>query len=101
MAFVEPFFVVHAGRAHAGRSFLAATALVDTILVVATAPNDGGVQWGARYLLFGCIPLSVLAADGLAWMWRQRALMARLDAAGIPDRHLTTIRLQRSCPPAP
>ena len=28
-----------------------------------TAPNDGGSQWGPRYLLFAYVPLSILAAD--------------------------------------
>ena len=30
-----------------------------------TAPNDGGGQWGPRYLLFAYVPLALLAADAV------------------------------------
>ena len=33
------------------------------MLVFLTAPNDGGAQWGPRYLLFAYVPLAILAAD--------------------------------------
>jgi hypothetical protein len=33
------------------------------LLVVGTAPNGGGSQWGPRYLLFAYVPLVILAAD--------------------------------------
>jgi hypothetical protein len=33
------------------------------IFVFLSAPNDGGSQWGPRYLLFAYVPLSILAAD--------------------------------------
>jgi hypothetical protein len=50
-----------------GRGFLWSIAVWDTALVIATAPNDGGAQWGPRYLLFVCVPLVVLAADAVTW----------------------------------
>jgi hypothetical protein len=53
------------GVARRGRGFLAAIAAAHVILVVLTAPNDGGGQWGPRYLLFAYIPLVILAADVL------------------------------------
>jgi hypothetical protein len=46
-----------------GRLFLLAVALVDTGLVVFTAPNDGGSQWGPRYLLLAGVPLAILTTD--------------------------------------
>jgi hypothetical protein len=49
--------------ARRGGAFLWIVAAVDTALVVLTAPNDGGAQWGPRYLLFAYVPLAVLAAD--------------------------------------
>jgi hypothetical protein len=45
------------------RRFLAAVAALTALLVVLTAPNDGGGQWGPRYLLFVYAPLVILAAD--------------------------------------
>jgi hypothetical protein len=45
-----------------GSAFLASVALIDIVLVVLTAPNDGGGQWGPRYLLFAFAPAAVLAA---------------------------------------
>lgn len=47
------------------RRFLATLVILDIGLVVLTAPNDGGGQWGPRYLLFAFIPASVLFADAL------------------------------------
>jgi hypothetical protein len=44
------------------RAFLTAIALIDVALVAASAPNDGGAQWGPRYLLFAFIPAAVLGA---------------------------------------
>ena len=58
-----------------GRSFLLSAALLDVVLVTLTAPNDGGGQWGPRYLLFACLPLVVLASDALK-------AVARLKLAG-------------------
>jgi hypothetical protein len=48
-----------------GRRFLWITAALNLLLIVATAPNDGGAQWGPRYLLLTYLPLTVLAADGI------------------------------------
>jgi hypothetical protein len=47
------------------RPFLAAVAAGTIGLTVMTAPNDGGSQWGPRYLLPAFVPLAVLAADAL------------------------------------
>lgn len=54
-----------------GRPFLMGVAALDVALVVLTAPNDGGGQWGPRYLLFACIPLVILAVDVLQAMTRR------------------------------
>jgi hypothetical protein len=73
------------GPAPGGRRFLAAAAALTTALVVLTAPNDGGGQWGPRYLLFACVPLAVLASDGLVALWhrgRAAALLAGLAIMG-------------------
>jgi hypothetical protein len=52
--------------ARQGGKFLAAVAVTYSLLVLLTAPNDGGGQWGPRYLLFAFIPVSILTADALA-----------------------------------
>ena len=64
------------GRRGPGR-FLAGVVLLDAALVVITAPNDGGGQWGPRYLLFAFIPASLLLADAV------HALKGRSAVAGI------------------
>jgi hypothetical protein len=46
-----------------GRRFLWTVALATTALVLLTAPNGGGGQWGPRYLLAAYIPLVLLAGD--------------------------------------
>jgi hypothetical protein len=56
----------------AGRAFLWTVALLDLVLVVLFAPNDGGGQWGPRYLLFAYVPLALLAADILQSLPRRR-----------------------------
>jgi hypothetical protein len=48
-----------------GRRFLWAIAVLVLVLVVLTAPNDGGGQWTPRYLLFAYVPLVILAADAV------------------------------------
>ena len=53
------------GRRGGARRFLASVVLLDVALVVMTAPNDGGGQWGPRYLLFAFIPASVLLGNAL------------------------------------
>lgn len=45
------------------RRFLWLVTSVYVLLVLLTAPNLGGGQWGPRYLLFAYVPLTVLAAD--------------------------------------
>ena len=47
------------------------------MLVVLTAPNDGGGQWGPRYLLFVYVPLVLLAADAVP-RFRRRVASAVL-----------------------
>jgi hypothetical protein len=49
-----------------GAAFLWTVAALDVVLVLLTAPNDGGAQWGPRYLLFAYVPLAILAADAAA-----------------------------------
>jgi hypothetical protein len=56
-----------------GQRFLWAAALVSSMLVLLTTPNDGGAQWGPRYLLFAFVPAAILIADVLqstARSWR-------------------------------
>lgn len=60
----------------AGRGFLWTVAAIDIALVLLTAPNDGGAQWGPRYLLFACIPLAILMGDAAQ-------SLARRGTAGI------------------
>jgi len=55
-----------------GRSFLVAVLLIDTVLVILTAPNNGGGQWGPRYLLLGFIPAAVLLSDVGESLWKKR-----------------------------
>ena len=55
------------------RLFLALVALLTTMLVVLMAPNEGGGQWGPRYLLFAYVPLAVLAADAVPHLPRRVA----------------------------
>ena len=56
------------------RAFLWMVALLTTVFVLLAAPNDGGGQWGPRYLLFTYVPLVVLAADALQELPRRRLL---------------------------
>ena len=60
------FSVPFLSDSYAGRRFLLTLALGVTLLVILSAPNDGGGQWGPRYLLFAFIPLPILIADVLA-----------------------------------
>jgi len=48
-----------------GRRFLWTSAVLVLVLVLLTAPNDGGGQWTPRYLLFAYVPLVILAADAV------------------------------------
>lgn len=56
------------------RLFLWLVALLTAACVVAAAPNDGGGQWGPRYLLFAYVPLVLLATDTLQELPRRRVL---------------------------
>jgi len=49
-----------------GRAFLLVVVAVDVGLIALTAPNDGGGQWGPRYLLLAYLPAAVLLADAAA-----------------------------------
>jgi hypothetical protein len=53
-----------------GRAFLIVVVAVDVGLIVLTAPNDGGGQWGPRYLLLAYLPAAVLLADATAALSR-------------------------------
>jgi hypothetical protein len=55
-----------------GRRFLAISAGVGAALTFLTVPNDGGGQWGPRYLLPAFMPLSVIASDFAQATWQQR-----------------------------
>jgi hypothetical protein len=59
------------------RGALWTMAIVTVVLVLLTAPNSGGSQWGPRYLLFAYVPLSILAADFLQGLMPARRLSDR------------------------
>jgi hypothetical protein len=61
-----------------GRRFLWMVAVLTVTLVLLTAPNDGGGQWGPRYLLFAYVPLVMLAADAVEALPRRTATAAAL-----------------------
>lgn len=69
------------------RLFLWLVALLTTLFALAAAPNDGGGQWGPRYLLFAYVPLVLLAVDTLMELPRRRlvagATIALVVVAGI------------------
>jgi hypothetical protein len=52
---------------------LTVLALVDAALVLATTPNDGGAQWGPRYLLLATGPAALSVCWMMADMWRRRS----------------------------
>ena len=70
LAFVWRPMSYFGAAARRGRRFLLVVAVLFTLLVVLTAPNDGGAQWGPRYLLLAYLPLSILATDTLAYVVR-------------------------------
>ena len=68
---------------------LGLAALVAIVGVVLTATNDGGAQWGPRYLLIAAPPLLLLAAHGATnaagsgrWRAPRLALLALILLAG-------------------
>jgi hypothetical protein len=73
---------LRAKSSYPSRRFLRAAACLTIAFVLLTAPNDGGAQWGPRYLLFAYLPLSILAVDTLqALPWRRAAVRIALAAA--------------------
>ena len=71
------------GAARRGRPFLLAVAAATAALVVLTAPNDGGAQWGPRYLLLAYPPLAILATDTLAYVVRFLGMPRRAAREGV------------------
>jgi hypothetical protein len=65
------------------RLFLALVGVIDIVLVVLTAPNDGGGQWGPRYLLPAFVPAAVLTADLVVTLARTRVAGAAVVAAAV------------------
>jgi hypothetical protein len=53
-------------------AFLGVAAVIDILLVMMTTPNDGGGQWGPRYLLFAYVPAALLAAGAVQSIARRR-----------------------------
>ena len=69
---------VRADAARHGRQFLWTIAALVLVLVIFTAPNDGGGQWTPRYLLFSYVPLAILAADAVEALPRRAVTLAAL-----------------------
>ena len=65
------------------RLFLALVGAIDIVLVVLTAPNDGGGQWGPRYLLLAFVPAAVLAADLVVSLARRQVVGAAVAMAAV------------------
>ncbi|MGE0449491.1 MAG: hypothetical protein AB7Q29_07900 [Vicinamibacterales bacterium] len=77
-----------------GHRFLWTVAILDVLLVLLTAPNDGGGQWGPRYLLFAYVPLALLASDVIDRGIQPKALAgARPDWVDKPRVRRTAIAL--------
>jgi len=74
------FVPVRTEAAPAGRRFLWIVAGLVLASVWLTAPNDGGAQWGPRYLLFVFVPLVVLAADAIEALPRRLPTLVALGA---------------------
>jgi hypothetical protein len=83
LAFVwRPTSRVRTG-ARRGRPFLLVTAALTIALVMLTAPNDGGAQWGPRYLLLAYLPLSILATDTITYVVRLVVAIRRARHSGL------------------
>ena len=54
------------------RSLLLWTSGAYIVMVTLTAPNDGGTQWGPRYLIAVVVPLTLLAVSHVEGWWRSR-----------------------------
>ncbi len=76
-----------------GTTFLAVVAAADVLFVLLTAPNDGGAQWGPRYLLFAFIPLAILTADALSAAASRRGVAAAVVVAVVMA---SSLMVQRS-----
>jgi len=67
------------------RAFLWWTALLTVAFTLLLAPNDGGGQWGPRYLLAAYVPLTLLAVDTLEELprraWSHAAIVLLLLAS--------------------
>jgi hypothetical protein len=71
-------------RRDAGGRALWTLVVVPLVGVLVTAPNDGGGQWGPRYLLGIVPPMAVLAVDAMDdWLQRARARAAAARAATV------------------
>jgi hypothetical protein len=60
--------------------FLVLTVVLDLLLVLATAPNDGGGQWGPRYLMLASGPAVLAIWFGLRGLALERRTLARVAA---------------------
>jgi hypothetical protein len=69
--------------ARRGRPFLLVSAALTIGLVLLTAPNDGGAQWGPRYLLLAYLPLSILATDTITYVVRLILAIRRARHSGL------------------
>jgi hypothetical protein len=82
---------------------LALAALVAVAGVVLTATNDGGAQWGTRFLLMSAPPLLLLAARGITvastagpWRLPRLALVAVILLAGAATSRNAYLELRGS-----
>jgi hypothetical protein len=88
--------------AHADRGrHLGVLALVATAGVVLTATNDGGAQWGVRYLLVAAPPLLLLAARAASdasgpgrWLAVRVALLVAICFAGAMNSRAAYVELR-------
>jgi hypothetical protein len=70
-------------RSSRSAAFLGVAAVIDIILVMMTTPNDGGGQWGPRYLLFAYVPAALLAAGAVQVVARHRSAARVVIAAAL------------------
>jgi hypothetical protein len=82
LAFVWRPMSYFGAAARRGRTFLLILAAAFALLVVLTAPNDGGAQWGPRYMLLAYMPLAILVTDTLAYVVRFLGKKRRTGALG-------------------
>jgi CDP-diglyceride synthetase len=82
LAFVWRPMSYFGAAARRGRRFLLVVAAAFALMVALTAPNDGGAQWGPRYLLLAYMPLAILATDTLAYVVRFLGVPKRTSRGG-------------------